>query len=276
MLYGTPTRATNRAAAGGGLALFGFALTGALSYGRRGESRPLRGHPTISGHHRVPARPREPQRTAQLFAQGLAALIVLALTTLVGFFIVAEAQRARAAAEPAADPSAALTSRSTDGAPLTLQEIFPSSAAPAGYRIALTHADSDCAAATTGAVGTLLAQHGCSQVVRAALSAPYGDYQVTAGIFNLSDATGAQDVDGRLRRLVETGDGNFATLPSSGAAPATLQVGWRARGHYLLYCVITRPGGKLVTSDDPYASRITADVVDAYLGDTVLARRSSG
>src|SRR5262249_33735322 len=139
-----------------------------------------------------------------------------------------------------------------DPQPLSLQKVFPDDrqVRPSGadpYRITVTHADADCAAAAVGTLGTLPADPGCNQMVRAGLLAPYGDYQVTAKIFNLSDAVGADLVDDSLRRLVETGDGNFATLPADPAAPPTSQVGWRTRGHYLLFCVITRSDGRLVT-----------------------------
>jgi hypothetical protein len=256
MLYGTPPRAAHRATAGGGLTLFVRGIGAA-------------------GQHRSPARRPEPQRTAQLWLQALAALIVLGLTTLTGLFIVADAQRGRAIATPPA-PDGALASRAKDAAPLTLSEVFPdrkSVHTPATYPITMTHLDTDCASATAGVLGALLAERGCTQVVRAGLTAPYGDYEVTAGLFNLADAAGARDVDDQLRHLVETGDGDLATLPASAAGPPTLQVGWRAHGHYLLYCVITRPDGRLVTGDDPNAARITADLVDTYLRERVLDRR---
>lgn len=274
MLYGTPPRTGHRATADGGLALplRGSVTIGAWSFGLREKPESLRS----AGQHRCPARRPEPQRTAQLLAQGLAALIVLGLTTLIGTFIVADAQRGNAIATPP-DPDGAIASRSVDREPLTLGEVFPDHGqirAPAVYRITMTHSDAECGTATVGTLGGLLAEHGCSQVVRAALTAPYGDYEVTTGIFNLADAAGAQEVDDRLRALVETGDGNFATLPASDAAVPTLQVGWRAHGHYLLYCVITGPDGRVVTGDDPYAPRITAELVDAYLGEQVLDRRA--
>jgi hypothetical protein len=250
MLYGTPPRATHRATAGGGLALWVFGG---------------------AGQHRLPARRPEPQRAAQLLAQGLAALIVLGLTTLIGYLVVADTQRARGAPETTI----------ADDEPLTVQEVFPDPrqvTTPATYQIAMTHTDRDCATATTGALGALLADHGCSQVVRAALTAPYGDYQVTTGLFNLADAAGATALDGQLRQLVETGDGSFAAMATGepGAdptVPPASQVGWRSRGHYLLYCVITRPGGAVVPNDDPNAGRITADLVDGYLDAGVLGKR---
>ena len=139
----------------------------------------------------------------------------------------------------------------------------------------MTHIDGDCRSATTGALGQVLRDEGCNQVVRAALTAPYDGYEVTAGVVNLADASAAAEVDGRLRRLVETGDGSFTSLGVDPAMPTTTQVGWHALGHYLLYCVIIRTDGRLVTADDPYAARITAELVDSYLGESVLTRRQS-
>jgi len=270
MLYGTPPRYEHRAAARGGLVLL------------------VRGMGGASGQHRTAPRPRrqrrptlpDPERTAQFLVRGLAALILLGLVAMTAFFALGGERRRDA--EAATDPGAGLlASRSDDAVPLTVEEIFPEVSevrppAARPYRITLTHIDADCRTATTGELGELLTTHGCSQVIRAGLTAPYDGYEVTTGIFNLADAAGAGDVDGRLRELVETGDGGFATLPVARPGPdelPTSQVGWRARGHYLLYCVITRSDGRLVTSDDPVAARITVDLVDSYLGDTVLARR---
>jgi hypothetical protein len=225
--------------------------------------------------------PVSPQRAAQALTRGLALLIVLAVLSLIAYVIMADERRARV---PAASADA-LASRAADPAPLTLQEVFPDPAevrppgATTAYRVTMTHIDSQCTIATVGTLSSLLTGHGCSQVVRASLTAPYGDYQVTTGLFNLADEAGASALDGELRHLVETGDGSFAVMaagvPGSdpAAAPAAAQVGWHARGHYLLYCVITRPGGVVVPNDDPNAARITADLIDGYLDAGVLTKR---
>jgi hypothetical protein len=237
---------------------------------------------------RAVALPVSPQGAAQFLTKGLATLIVLGVTGLIAFFIVADERRgvpAEASTTPeAAQADGQLSTRAGDPAPLTLQEVFPDDEQvhpPAGtppYRITMTHIDSDCRIAAYGTLGGLLADHGCSQVVRASLTAPYGDYQVTTGLFNLADAAGATALDDQLRHLVETGDGSFAAMATGepGAdptVPPASQVGWRSRGHYLLYCVITRPGGAVVPNDDPNAGRITADLVDDYLDAGVLGRR---
>jgi hypothetical protein len=255
MLYGNPSHAAHRATAGVVL-VRGFA----------------------SGQHRTRSQRRvrrEPERAAQFLSRALAAMIVLGLTAMAGFFMVADERHGLPAAAAGTDP---LASRAVDPAPLSVGEIFPDPAAarPAAspaYRISVTHSDADCGRATTGTLGAVLAGHGCDQVVRAALAAPYGGYQVTAGLFNLADADGAAAVDDMVRRLVETGDGGFAALPAN---PDTSPVAWRVRGHYLLYCVITGPGGTLVAGDDPYVERIASDLVDGYLDDALVRRASGG
>ena len=271
MLYGTPTPAAHRASADGGLALL------VKSAGAAGQHRP----PAVSGTHVRPRpqrrAPLEPQRTAQWLARGLAAVIVLGLVIMIGVLIVSD-DRAGGSAPAAALPDP-LGSRALDPEPLTLDEVFgdPRAVETGGgtYRVEYRHIDQDCRVAATGALGQVLQQRGCNQVVRASLTAPYGGYQVTAGVVNLADAAGATDVDSRVRRLVETADGNFAAMGAAPDAPDTAQVGWHALGHYVLYCVITRPDGQLVSTDDPYAARITAELVDAYLGESVLGRRAS-
>jgi hypothetical protein len=238
MLYGTPPRREHRAAPDGALALFvrTFAST---------------------GQHRPPPS-RDPEQTAQLMVRGLGALILLGLVAMTTFFMLSGG-RQDASAEP----------RRVVQAPLTMADVFPDRTA-GGYRITIRHSDANCRTATTGELGSLLADHGCSRVIRAGMVAPYGGYEVTSGLFDLADTAGAEEVDARLRNLVETGDGSFATLPAARTdALPTSQVGWHASGHYLLYCVITRTDGRLVTADDPVAQRITADLVDGYLGTAV-------
>jgi hypothetical protein len=58
-----------------------------------------------------------------------------------------------------------------------------------------------------------------------------------------------------------------------GDAGSGEQMAWRTAGRYLLYCVIARPGGRVVPGGDPNAARITADLVDGYLTGRVLAGR---
>ena len=136
----------------------------------------------------------------------------------------------------------------------------------------MTHIDTDCDIATTGALGQILAEHGCTQVVRAAMTAPYGGYGVTAGIFNLADESGTAQVGGQVRGLVRA-VAAASRRWSAGAAPGSdpqAEPGPRSagseRGHYLVFCVITRPDGNPSSRDDPYARRITTDLLEHLPG----------
>jgi hypothetical protein len=229
--------------------------------------------------------PREPQQALQSLMSGMAALIITSIVGLSAFFIIADERRGHggdSAAPPPPVSSLAISSRALDDKPLTQGEVFPeqeirlvSGAAP--YQVTMTHIDTDCQIATTGDLGALLAENDCSQVVRAGLTAPFGGYQVTAGIFNLADEGSAALVTDKAGDLVEEGRGSFAAMGGLGSDPLAeplAQVGWHSRGHFLLYCVIARPDGQLVADDDPYAERITADLVEQYLGETIVAKRA--
>jgi hypothetical protein len=219
---------------------------------------------------------------------GLGALILLGIVGLSTFFIVAEQRRGApvesTSAPPAASPQT-IASRLADPEPLSLTEIYPANeiklaAGAEPYRISMTHIDTDCDTATTGALGQILADHGCTQVVRAAMTAPYGGYEVTAGLFNLADESGTAQVGAQLSELVRSGGGNFGSMAAASAPGSDPQagprsrVGWRERGHYLVFCVITRPDGNPIGADDQYARQIATDLLGTYLTDERLGRRA--
>ncbi len=248
----------------------------------------LHRHPPVRAQRRGRSRAREPQRTMQLIMTSLGVMIMAGICGLSGFFIVADERRghgAEAAGRPSDPVPYGISSRQVDPRPLTLAEIFPDREirlvdGGEPYRITMTHIDTDCDIATTGALGPMLREHGCSQVVRAAMTAPYGGYEVTAGVFNLADADGTAQVGRQIRQVVEGGDGSFAAM-AAGAAPGSApkaeplaQVGWHERGHYLVYCVITRPDHTPLAVDDQYAARITADLLDSYLTGQVVGART--
>jgi hypothetical protein len=225
---------------------------------------------------------REPHQTLQSLMRGLAAVIIMAVVGLSAFFIIVEMLRTpeRESAPPSsAEPG--IASREVDAEPLTQGEVFPEptvqlAAGAASYQVTMTHSDSECGTATTGELSTLLRDHGCDQVVRARLTAPYGGYQVTTGLFNLADENGAAQVSDLAGTLVEGGRGTFTTLGGAVDDPLAeplAQVAWHSRGHYLLYTVVARPDGRLVTDDDPYAARITAELVGQYLGERIIGKR---
>jgi hypothetical protein len=225
------------------------------------------------GQHRRPARRhlrREPWPTTHLFTHGLAGLIVLGILVMVGVLIVAE-ERGSPTRLASAEIDARIASREVDPAPLTEAEIFPGGSA--AFEVTRTDLTADCSLAAGGALSTTLRRYGCSQAVRAALTVPYADYRITAGMLNLPDTTSAMAVGDQVRYLVETGDGSFTDMAGALAGPGT-PILWRTRGHYVMYCVITGPSGELVAADAPAVQQLTRDILDAHLNDTVLIRRA--
>ncbi|WP_305786141.1 hypothetical protein [Symbioplanes lichenis] len=207
-----------------------------------GRTRPA--HRASGPRHGRPPSP-DVREAPHLLLSGLASLILTAIVAVAGFFVFAEGARSRADV------------RTPPPGPLTVADVFATSP----YAVQLSHWDANCASAVTGELATVLRDTGCAQVVRAALQAPYGDYRVTAGVFTLGDAPAARDAADRAQILVEHGRGGFGQLIGPPG-----QASWQPRGQYLLYCVISRPGGGVVPDDDPDADRITAELFESLLG----------
>jgi hypothetical protein len=254
MRYATSTRSAHRAMTAGGGALI------------------LRPFPGATGQHRTPARARstrargqrhlrrEPYRTARQLTRGLAALIVLGIVVMLVVLFVADDRR------PPFTESA--TSRAAFAAPLTASAVFPDQASL--FRVGETRVEADCPVAVTGGLRPVLSGYECSQAIRAVLTVPYADYQVTAGVLTLPDVESSTAVGEQVRALVETGDGGFASLDGT-ETPLGTPVVWRTHDRFLLYCLIASPSGALVPNDDPAVARIAADVLDRHLAETALA-----
>ncbi|GIE86627.1 hypothetical protein [Actinoplanes regularis] len=257
MRYATPNRSAHRATPALDLSL----LIRRLPRASAGQHRQ---HPRTQARRRRHVW-REPYPTMHLLTRGLAALIVLGICMTLGFLIVADERSAPATRDQG------LVSRAADPEPLTVPEAFPAGAG--GYRVENALVQTDCTVAVTGDLQSTLSGYGCSQAVRAVLTVPDGGYEMTAGILNLADSQSAAAVADRVRVLVETGDGSFTGM-SGGPMPPGTPIGWRARGHYLIYCAITAPGGGPVPiQGDPRLPQITGHLLDTYLSDQVLGRR---
>ncbi|GIE79140.1 hypothetical protein Aph02nite_50900 [Actinoplanes philippinensis] len=253
MRYATPSRSAHRAAPAGGLNL-------PIRFPARGQ------HRRRSRRHLR----REPL-TTHLFTRGLAGLIVLGIVVMLGVLFVADDRRPPAQLA-SAEVDARIATREVDPAPLSEAEVFPGDITAFG--VTRTDLTADCSLAAGGALRTTLQRYGCSQAVRAALTVPYADYRITAGMLNLPDTTSAMAVGDQIRYLVETGDGGFTEM--SGATTGLgAPVAWRTRGHYVMYCVITGPSGELVAPDAPQVTQLTRDVLDTHLHDSILIRRAS-
>ena len=158
------------------------------------------------------------------------------------------------------------------------EQIVIDPAEPA-YQVLRTETATDCATAASGEINGLLAELGCSQVVRGTLRSPTGGYLVTAGLFNLADATGADWAHQEIKPIVDGDKGRFQGLAAGkGTEALTLasaQVGWHVRGHFLAFCVIAKSDGTAIGDDDPYARQILFDLIELHLRGGVLERRAT-
>jgi hypothetical protein len=172
-----------------------------------------------------------------------------------------------------------------DPIPLNDAEVFgsgsiPSSAGGGGsYKVVKTQAASDCKTAVGGQVAPALTAAGCTQVVRATLTSPDGAYVITAGIFNLADATKASTAQTAIKTALDAGKGRFGGLVAGGSTNvielAAANVAWEVHGHYLAYCLVAKTDGSAIAVDDPRTHQIISDVIEGYLNGTVIRKRET-
>jgi hypothetical protein len=186
---------------------------------------------------------------------------------------------------PTAAEAAKVADQKVDPAPLTEAEVFgastiPSSADGGGsYKVVKTQAATDCKSAVGGDIAAALTAAGCTQVVRATLTSPDGAYVITAGIFNLADANKAAEAQAAIKTAINAHKGRFSGLAAGGATNvielAAANVAWDVRGHYLTYCVIAKADGSTIAANDSRTHLIISDVVESYLGGTVIHKRET-
>jgi hypothetical protein len=172
-----------------------------------------------------------------------------------------------------------------DPTPLTAAEVFGARAIPAAkgggsYKILKTQAATDCKTAAAGDVAAALMAAGCTQVVRATLMSPDNAFVITAGVFNLADATKAGKAAAATKTAVDAQKGRFSGMVAGGATNvidrAAANVAWKVRGHYLTYCLIAKAdGGRIAPSGSP-TQVMTKDLVDGYLDGVVIHKRETG
>jgi hypothetical protein len=189
--------------------------------------------------------------------------------------------------KPTEDQAKRVESQKVDKTPLTADEVFGattigSNAEGGGsYRVVKSQAATDCKSAVGGDVATALTTAGCTQVVRATMTSPDGNYVITAGIFNLGDSTKAGAAQTAIRTAIDAHKGRFSGFAAGGGtdvvSQAAANIAWDTRGHYLMYCVIVLANGKSIASDDKRTPVIVGDVLETYLGGTVIhARETAG
>lgn len=172
-----------------------------------------------------------------------------------------------------------IASRETDAEPISVAELFGADAiTPAGaagpYEVLGTEELADCAEAGLDELAELLADSGCTQVVRATVVSPDGEFAATAGVLNLADADEAE----AMRAAIDAGlEGGFAALRTEGEAAelgrAATMVGYNTYGHYLMYVVIGRTDGEAIEDAGDPVRTIVGDIVDVWFVDQLKPRR---
>lgn len=263
--------------------------------------------PPPPGWPRPPGRPPGPQRRwthlpglnphhSKRWKAGLSilgVLVVLAVCGIGSYMIVVDEQKGvQAQANTGPKPTTTpvdISSRQVDPKPLTAKEVFPErtiivdpNQPDAVYTLDGNPQESnDCKSAAEGEVAKLLAEAGCSQVVRGTLKTPVDGYLVTGGIFNLETSVAADKAWGQIETIVKEEKGRFvgyvvtsdkATKP---LALASSVVGWTVKGHYVAFCVVARTDSQAIADDDPYAKQIMFDIVQYYLQGKVLEERAT-
>jgi hypothetical protein len=212
------------------------------------------------------------------------AVVVLALCGVGGYYMFNNEQRGdrpRPTGTNAAAPKARdISSRDVDPAPLTEQEVFPAAQIAVGasaYQMLKSQAG-DCPTSATDDLAALLGRAGCTQVVRATLKSPDGQYLITAGIFNLKDRAGADQAFNGIKPIIDAQKGRFTGLAAGDGtdaivrAPTTL--GWQPEGHFLVYCIVARADSKPIPADDAASKQLITDLVETHLRDKVIGARA--
>lgn len=179
-----------------------------------------------------------------------------------------------------------ISDREVDPAPLTVEEVFPTdeiviNPSEPGYEVLATQANDDCSTAAADKLADLLAELGCSQVVRATLRSPTEGYLITGGILNLATVADAERAYQDIKPLVEEGTGRFqGMLAGEGTEAIVLSetvLFWDYRGHYLMYAVVARADGEAFSAtDNRYADLVSWDIIEVHLRGGILEARVTG
>jgi hypothetical protein len=210
----------------------------------------------------------------------IAIAVVLSMCGLGSYLLFKDDQKLTAAPTPTATvPTRDISTRDADKAMMTPVDVFPKTeiiadpSVPPYKEVGDAQEQVDCRAGATGELGKLLIAKGCNQIIRATFSSTDSKYFVTAGIFNMKDATSASQVVEQVKSMdPSTGrfQGYITTTPTKVLGRAATQVGWESEGHFLIYCVIARADGQDLKGDDPMIKVIVYDMVEKYLRDTVI------
>ncbi|MET7763071.1 hypothetical protein [Streptomyces sp. NPDC005336] len=162
-----------------------------------------------------------------------------------------------------------LSSAKRDKAPLSADTLFPEKKAATddrSYAKATTASTTSCAAATQGALGSILADNGCRKVFRATFSRD--GVAVTVGVAVFDGKAAAEKAKDRYRP-------NIASLAGGGVPSFCRRTACRssanAIGRYAYFTISGYTSGKAVTESETKALQAGRDLAD-YTFRRILAR----
>lgn len=171
-----------------------------------------------------------------------------------------------------------LGSRARDPKPFTVAELFPDKSITIRgnvYKFVGGDEVTVCPDAATGQVAQILAQAGCSQVVRGTWQDAGGKHLITVGLANLPTTADASKVVAATR---EPAKGAFRPYPVPSTAASGFDgskptaVGWQAQGHYAVFSVVGGATGAAASATDPAVKSAGSDLRD--LISSALLRRA--
>ncbi|MFD4629977.1 hypothetical protein ACFVYR_15995 [Streptomyces sp. NPDC058284] len=160
---------------------------------------------------------------------------------------------------PPPDPKDFISSAKKDKAPLTPEGLFPGTSLRSGkhlYKKGATDSTTKCTSVTQSALGTVLAKHDCTRLIRA--SYLRDGVAVTVGVAVFDTAADAAKVKEQVKKgLVES-------LPGKGV-PAFCRTGvcrgtYNAHGRYAYFTTTGYTSGKDVTTGDRKAYGVGDDL----------------
>ncbi|MEC4017419.1 hypothetical protein [Streptomyces sp. H27-D2] len=166
----------------------------------------------------------------------------------------------KVAPPPAPKPLDYISDVKKDTAPLTAATLFPDKRAvkdARSYGKATTNSTKSCAAATQGALGSVLASNGCRQVIRSTYTKDGVAVTVGVAVFDTKAAS---------EKAKNQAKGNIASLPGGGVPAFCRATACRltanAVGRYNYFTVAGYTSGKAVTSADRKALQAGRDAAD--------------
>ncbi|MTE20582.1 hypothetical protein F0L17_16000 [Streptomyces sp. TRM43335] len=161
---------------------------------------------------------------------------------------------------PPPDPREILSDPKRDTAPLDAATLFPGDSMTTGgreYAKGATHSTGNCAAGTQGALGAVLTNNGCRELIR--VTYRRGGVAATVGVAVFDSARAAAGAK-------EQAEPNIASLPGAGVPTfcrgVTCHTSANALGRYAYFTISGHTSGKDVTSADTAARQAGRDAAD--------------